>query len=242
MATVAATPCPSCQGAMDVHVLPGSSGEIELDLCFHCHGMWLDPQENLKLAPAGVVELFRVLHQHREQARQPLSQKLSCPHCHITLTSGFDVVRSGRYITYRCPQRHGRFAAFTSFMIEKGFVRLLTQPEINDIARKVAVIHCTSCGAPVDIRQDHACPHCRSAFSLIDPAAVERAMQGYAKAIKQPGDIKLPALADALILLERDRQRAAREGQARQGAWLSADGGSLDLWAVGLAAVWKMLD
>ncbi len=123
------------------------------------------------------------------------------------------------------------------------FVRLLTQPEIDDVARKVAVIPCTGCGAPVDIRKDPACPHCRSAFSLIDPEAVERAMQGYAKAVKKkPDEVKLPELADALIMLERDRQRVMRENQARRGALLNADVASLDLWALGLAAVWKMLD
>ena len=43
------------------------------DRCFACHGIWFDPQENLKLAPAGVVELFKLLHAHREEARMPLA-------------------------------------------------------------------------------------------------------------------------------------------------------------------------
>lgn len=229
---------------MEAHTLASlAGGTLELDLCFSCHGIWFDPQENLKLSPAAVVELFRLLHAHRDAARQPLALKMDCPRCSRSLAQGFDVVRSGRYITYRCPQRHGRFSAFSSFMIEKGFVRQLTQPEIDDMAQRVAVIYCSSCGAPVDIRKDHACPHCRSAFSLLDPKAVEQALQGYAKAASSAGAIKIPELADALVMVERDRLRAEREAKASGGNLLTADAASgVDLWCLGIAMVWSILD
>ena len=244
-------PCPSCRAAMEVHVLPGINGvpggTVALDLCFACQGMWLDPSENLKLAPAAVAELFKVLHTHRDTPRQPLASEMGCPHCRSSLAQGFDVVRSGRYITFRCTNGHGRFSAFSSFMIEKGFVRQLTRPEIDDIARRVAVIHCTGCGAPVDLRKDHACPHCRSAFSLLDPQAVEKALQGFAKATSA-GTLATPDithhkaldLADALIAIERES--AKRANQASTGRVLQRDaGGGVDLLAVGVAMVWAML-
>ncbi|MDD2924305.1 zf-TFIIB domain-containing protein [Rhodoferax sp.] len=236
--------CPSCHAPMEVHALASvAGGKVALDLCFACHGIWFDPQENLKLTAAAVVTLFKLLHEHRDAPRQPLALKLACPHCSRTLAQGFDVVRSGRYITYRCPQRHGRFSAFSSFMIEKGFVRQLTQPEIDDMARRVAVIYCSSCGAPVDLRQDHACPHCRSAFSLLDPQAVERALQGYAKAASGAQAVKVPELADALVALERDRQRAQREAREAGGFTLPGDNSPrLDLWGLGVAMVWSMLN
>lgn len=222
--------------------LPGQSGgTVDLDLCFACHGIWFDPQENLKLTPAGVAELFRVLHERRDAARQPLASKVHCPRCNTALAQGFDVVRSGRYITYRCPNRDGRFATFSAFMIEKGFVRQLTNPEIDDIARRVAIIHCSSCGAPVDIRKDHACPHCRSVFSLLDPQAVERALQGYARAVTTPSAVKAPELADALIMIERDRQRAAREAQTQRDSLLSSSA-DVDLWTLGIRLVAAVLD
>ncbi len=243
--------CPSCRTAMEVHVLPGVNGvhggTVELDLCFACQGMWFDPSENLKLAPAAVAELFKVLHQHRDTPRQPLAPKLGCPRCSTSLTQGFDVVRSGRYITYRCANGHGRFSAFSSFMIEKGFVRQLTRSEIDDIARRVAVIHCTGCGAPVDLRKDHACPHCRSAFALLDPHAVEKALQGYARASTTTATSDIPPhkaldLADALIAIERDRERTQRNNQAQTGRLLTRDADDgVDLLAVGVAMVWAML-
>ncbi len=237
-------PCPSCRAPMQAHVLPSvAGGTVELDLCFECHGLWFDPQENLKLSPAAVVALFGLLHTHRDAVRQPLALKMDCPHCSRALAQGFDVVKSGRYITYRCPQRHGRFSAFSSFMIEKGFVRQLTRPEIDDMAQRVAVIYCTSCGAPVDIRKDHACPHCRSAFSLLDPKAVERALQGYAKATRHEGALKIPDLADALVMVERDRLQAQRDAKSSGGITLPGDTSPrIDLWGAGLALVWSMLN
>ena len=80
----------------------------------------------------------------------------------------------------------------------------------------------------VDIRKDAACPHCHSAFSLIDPAAVEQALQGYAKASKAPASPadKATDIGDALIMLERDRQRALRERQAERGRLFTADASS----------------
>jgi hypothetical protein len=219
-----------------------AGGTVELDLCYACHGIWFDPQENLKLTPGAVVALFRLLHDHRDDARQPLALKLACPRCSGPLAQGFDVVRNGRYITYRCPQRHGRFSAFSSFMIEKGFVRQLTRAEIDDMAQRVAVISCASCGAPVDLRKDHACPHCRSAFSLLDPQAVERALQGYAKAAHGADALKIPELADALVMLERDRLQVQRDARARGFPLPGETSQRLDLWGIGLALVWSVLN
>ena len=230
---------------MQMHALSGNDGKtIELDLCFQCQGMWIDPQENLKLSPSAVAELFRLLHERRAAPRQSLAITVHCPRCTGALTQGFDVVRSGRYITYRCARGHGRFSAFSSFMIEKGFVRLLTRPEIDDLARRVNVIHCSSCGAPVDLRKDHACPHCRSAVSLLDPKAVEQALQGYAHAVKSTSAGPNPlALADALVMLERDRQQALREQKAQRGSLLATDvSGGVDLWSLGLTLVSAVLD
>lgn len=150
---------------MEAHTLASlADGTLELDLCFSCHGIWFDPQENLKLSPAAVVELFRLLHAHRDAARQPLALKMDCRHC-------------------------------------------------------------------------------RSAFSLLDPKAVEQALQGYAKAASSAGAIKIPELADALVMVERDRLRAEREAKASGGNLLTADAASgVDLWGLGIAMVWSILN
>lgn len=245
--------CPSCRQPMQVHGFPGNMGEtLHLDICFACQGMWFDRYENLKLTPAAVVQLFRLLHEHRADQHQPLGTRMACPRCVRPLEKSFDVVRSGRYMIYRCPQQHGRFSSFSSFMVEKGFVRHLTRPEITDLAQRVGAIYCTGCGAPVDIRKDHACPHCRAAFSLIDPDAVVRAMQGYARASTQaqaphssPVDI-----GDALVALERERTRAERERQKQVFTSTGRSAGSSDkddsfftgdMLTAGVALVWALL-
>lgn len=221
---------------MEAHHFAAHGGEaVHLDICFACQGLWFDAGENLRLAPAGVLALFELLHRHRSDAHHPLHDPLRCPACKRTLAHGFDQVRSGRYVTYRCPQGDGRFASFSSFMIEKGFVRQMTRPEIEDLARRVAAIYCTGCGAPVDIRRDHACPHCRAAFSLLDPAAVEQALQRHASAARPAGQPARPAvdIADALIAIERDRQQMLREEKKTDP--------TADLWAAGLELVWRTL-
>ena len=230
------TGCPSCSAPMDLHRFAARTGaSVELDICFACQGLWFDARENLQLAPAAVLALFDLLHQHRDDAHQPLHDPLRCPRCKRALAQGFDVVRSGRYVTHRCGEGHGRFATFSAFMVEKGFVRQMTQPEIEDLARRVDAIYCTGCGAPVDIRRDHACPHCRAAFSLLDPAAVEQALQRHAGAARpaDPTARRSVDLADALVAIEGDRLRAQREEK-------QADP-TADLWAAGIEMVWRAL-
>lgn len=235
---------------MEAHHFTGAQGQpLELDICYPCQGLWFDRHENLKLTPESVVELFRLLHEHRTAQHQPLANTLACARCVRPLDKGFDVVRSGRYITYRCAQQHGRFSTFSSFMVEKGFVRHMTRPEIDDLAQRVGAIYCTSCGAPVDIRKDHACPYCKAAFSLIDPQAVVRALEGYAQASAKAkaGALRSTSvdIGDALVALERDRSTAQRERQ--KGFFTRRDEADTplvttgDLLAVGVALVWNVL-
>jgi len=236
-------PCPSCRATLQGHTLPALyGGDVEIDICFGCQGIWFDQMENLKLSPEAVAAIFRAMHQHRDAPRTPLASRLSCPECRSALVQGFDIVRSGRYITHRCASRHGRFSGFSSFMIEKGFVRQLTRPEIADIARKVGSIHCSACGAPVDLRHEDACSHCRTALSLLDPQAVEKALQHYAQVPSRqhwgsPADV-----ADAIVALEKERSRQRRE-QPGTAASATPTTGLLgvDLLSVGLgllAGLW----
>ena len=176
--------CPSCRLPMEVHQLDGHDhglghGVVELDICFACRGIWFDHRENLKLSPRPWWSCLRCCTS-TARTSAALQRQLACPRCVRPLAPSFDVVRSGRYMVYRCAQQHGRFSAFSSFMVERGFVRHLTRAEVDDLARRVDAIYCTGCGSPVDIRKDHACPHLpRRDFSLIDPEAVKKALEGY---------------------------------------------------------------
>ena len=60
---------------MAAYRVAGHNGvEIELDLCHACHGIWFDGNENLRMSPQGVIDLFGDLHQHRDDPHTPLAQ------------------------------------------------------------------------------------------------------------------------------------------------------------------------
>lgn len=236
--------CPSCRQPTEIRRFAASDGgTLELDLCFACQGMWFDPQENTRLSAAAVVELFQLLHEHSGDAHHPLAERLQCPRCHKALVKGYDMAQGGRYVTYRCAARHGRFSTFGSFMVEKGFVRHLSKVEIEALAKRVGTINCTNCGGTVDIRNEHACPYCRSAISLLDPEAVDKALARHSRTAAQrtePAQSASPdRLADALVALERNR---AQEERARQREWLEGRRGDrFDLVTAGIELVWSLL-
>lgn len=219
---------------MDTRRFAASDGRaLGIDLCFACQGLWFDPQDNTRLAPAAVRALFELLHEHRHDARHPIPERLKCPRCAQVLSRGYDVAQGGRYVTYRCAARHGRFSTFGAFMVEKGFVRHLSQAEIEALAQRVNTICCTSCGGTVDIRNDHACPWCRSALALLDPQAVDKALARYDQKKGSPD-----TLADALVALERSR---AREERAQQRERLEGRSDQFDLLDAGIEMVWSLL-
>ncbi|MDD2665049.1 MAG: zf-TFIIB domain-containing protein [Dechloromonas sp.] len=233
-----AIPCPSCRQTMAKQRFERTlGGEVVLDLCFACQGIWFDGYESLQITPGGIVELFRLIHEHRDEPRQPLADPLRCPRCDERLLHGQDLAKpGGRFNYHRCLQQHGRFITFAQFMIEKGFVRQLTAAEIGTLAARVGTVRCTGCGAPVDIRRDHACSHCRAPIAILDPEAVEQALARYRQAEVKRTTIDVEALGDAIVMREREKSRRARE---RRDEVPDIDLG--DLIAAGAELVWKLL-
>ena len=248
--TAPSASCPSCKSPMEVLQVQSSLGRpLELDLCFACHGIWFDTRESLQLSHDSVLSLFKTLYAHRDEPHTPLKERMNCPRCSTRLERGADRTKSGPYVVYRCVQ-HGRFGTFSSFMVEKGFVRHLTKPEIQAIAESLRVIHCSSCGAAVDLRQDHACPYCRSAFSLLDPQAVEKALARYsgterntAMAAETTPRTTQASLTSAEVLLATERIRMEHERerrQRRQESWRDGAVGD-ELWSAGVNLVWRAI-
>lgn len=181
------------------------AGTVEIDLCFSCQGIWFDGMESTQISPGGIVELFKLIHEHRDHQRHQLGADLRCPHCEVRLVGSLDIVKSGRFNYHRCINGHGRFVTFAQFMIEKGFVRQLTGGELMALKARIGVVHCTSCGAPVDIRKDSACTYCQSPIAILDPQAVEKALASYQQAEVKRTTLDPEALADAILAAERER-------------------------------------
>ncbi|WP_425592699.1 hypothetical protein [Azonexus hydrophilus] len=212
-------------------------GEVIIDLCFHCHGIWFDEFESVQITPGGIIELFRLIHEHRDQQRLPLRDVLHCPRCDERLLHGLDRSKHGGQFNYhRCLQKHGRFTPFAQLMIEKGFVRQLSDSEIDELARKVGTVRCTGCGAPVNIREDHACRHCRAPIAILDPDAVGKALSRFDHAETRRTTRDVEMLGDAIILAEREKSRYEREQRLQRN---QMDVG--DVIISGVEMLWRVL-
>ncbi|WP_153131066.1 zf-TFIIB domain-containing protein [Dechloromonas hortensis] len=231
--------CPSCRQTMHKQRFERLlHGEVVLDLCFPCQGIWFDDFESVQITPGGIIELFKLIHAHRDGQRLPLSDPLRCPRCTEKLLHGLDVAKHGGQFNYhRCLQKHGRFTTFAQFMIEKGFVRQLSAAEIDELAVKVGTIRCNGCGAPVDIRREHACGHCRSPIAILDPTAVEQALARFQQAEVRRTTRDVEALGDAIVMREREKSRYQRE--KRQGRIEDLEVG--DLLVDGVELIWNLI-
>ncbi|WP_420851691.1 hypothetical protein [Propionivibrio soli] len=194
------------------------NGQVALDLCFPCQALWFDRFESVQISPGGIVDLFKLIHEHRDDPRTSQSAVLTCPRCHDRLVSGLDVARGGRFTYHRCLQGHGRFTTFGQFMIEKGFVRQLAPAEIKTLAARVETIRCTGCGAPLDIRTQSACSHCGSPIAILDPDAVDKALADYQQKEQKSAQRDPAALAEAILAIER--QRSAQKAESDSGVLL----------------------
>ena len=183
---------------------------IDIDLCFSCQGIWFDSFESLQIAPDGIIQLFKLLRAHRDDPRQPRGGEMSCPRCGKVLAATRDLVKSGHFNYHRCPGGHGRFVGFSQFMIEKGFVRQLTGAEITALQARIGVIHCGSCGAPVDIRTEDACSHCGSPSAILEPEAEDKALQGDQQAEQTRHDPE--SIAETIFAAESSRSRPSFAG------------------------------
>lgn len=170
--------CPNCDALMDHLDFEGVYGpEIELDLCFACHVLWFDKRESIHLSPRGTLDLFRVLHEHRDDPRHTLGNRAACPRCGGPLSLRRDIGKGGRFSYYACLEGHGRLTPFSEFLKEKQFVRALNPAERSRLRAEVKRVQCSSCGAPVELTRGFACEHCGSPLTVLDADAVEKTLR-----------------------------------------------------------------
>lgn len=235
--TPSALACPVCRNAMQALRLPRlPHGELTLDLCLSCEAIWFDEFESAQIAPAGVLDLFHHLHAQRDPLRQSWPERLHCPRCAERMLHGLDRTKHGHFSYFRCPEKHGRLTTFAGFFMEKGFVRQLNGTEIEALARQVQTVRCSGCGAPVDIRREHVCTHCRAPVVVLDEQAIDKALQRFHSAAARQAHPDPLAQADALLANERLNSAAERE---RKKSGLEVDLGELLL--AGLGGLWRFL-
>lgn len=201
--------CPNCSAGMDHMVLSGVYGrDVEVDLCYACHLLWLDKRESLQLSPRGTLDLFGALNEHRDDSRHALDKGNRCPRCERRLSLRQDIGKAGRFTYYACPENDGRLTPFSEFLKEKEFVRSLAPAEQAKLRAEIKSVQCSGCGAPVDLANGFQCEHCGSPITVLDPDAVEDTLRRLHDADRRRsgGDVKDRELqARALASMESMR-------------------------------------
>ena len=100
------------------------------------------------------------------------------------------------------------FISFFDFLKEKNFIRPLSPLEIQHLRETVQEVHCSNCGASVNLQTSSACPFCHSPISMLDLQEQERmlaqlkeAASGEAKTVDPALPLKLAAFPLAAVLL-----------------------------------------
>ena len=221
--------CPGCGAAMPALEFERlQAGGVYLDFCFPCQVVWFDQYESPQLAPAAVLEVFKAIGEHHTDARNALPELLDCPRCGSRLLLTQDLQHATRFSYYRCPWGHGRLTPFFQFLREKNFVRPVTAAELAAIKAKIRTVHCSNCGAPIDLEHDSVCTYCRSPLAILDPDAVAKTVKELDEADARRKAIDVDRLAEALLM-----QPPSAAGST---AW-SGGTGAGDLVAAGIAAV-----
>ena len=185
-------------------------GDVIIDVCWDCHALWFDQYESTSLTPRSVMDLFRLIHEHRDKPARPLGDVMACPHCRSKLALTQDIQRTNRITYHRCTSGHGRLTTFFQFLREKQFIRSLSKPEIENLRATVKQVRCSGCGAAVDLARDSACSYCRSPISVLDAAAVEKTLSSLAEADRRrttPNAEELAAAFESLVATHRDTRR-----------------------------------
>src|SRR5262249_5878760 len=152
-------------------------------------------------SPGSTLKLMKWIGEHPAKGPVTFPNTMECPRCSATLRSTNDMQRSTRFSYWRCPQEHGRFIRFFEFLKEKNFIRPLSPEQLAEMRLSVQTIHCSSCGAPVDLAATSACPHCGAAISMLDMSQSQQLIEELQKAA-EPKKVD-PSLALDLAVAKR---------------------------------------
>jgi len=212
-------------------------GELTVDLCADCQAIWFDAYESTQLAPGATLQLYEAIRTARPATRNALPATLPCPRCTLPLALTQDLQHTTRFSYYRCTGGHGRFTPFAQFLREKDFIRAPTPAELARLRATIRQISCSSCGAPIDLERDTACPYCRAPIAILDPDAVAATVRTLEAAEATRTSVDVGALVDAML----DAQREARGSPSWSVMSHPGSSATVDLVRLGLDVVASML-
>lgn len=232
--------CANCAKEMTDWKLAGHLGvQLTVDVCPPCQAFWFERHEDLGLTPGSTLQLMKYIGDHSSSSKPSFTDGLMCPHCGSGLTLAHNMARNVRFVYWQCPSQHGHFISFFDFLKEKNFIRPLSPAEIQHLRESVQEVHCSNCGASVNLQTNSACPYCHSPISILDLQQQQRMLtqlKEAADASAKPVDPALPlklamAKADATnyFFIEHDSQ------------WWAEPSAAGDLVLAGLKAVARWL-
>lgn len=172
--------CPACRQRMQPLVLTAHYGRrVEVDLCAGCHMLWFDGHESVNLAGRGVLDLLRAIDASHGRAHQPLASQMTCPRCEARLQRSANLTALGPTAHHECPRGHGAAQSFSLYLAEKGFLRPLYRPEVEQLRTRPAQrqqFACLNCGGRLDPRDRESCSFCASPVQVIDVLPLMRAV------------------------------------------------------------------
>ena len=215
------------------HLASKIAGELTVDLCADCQAIWFDAFESTQLAPGATLQLFEAIRNARPAMRRPLPATLPCPRCTLPLSLTQDLQHTTRFSYYRCTGGHGRFTPFAQFLREKDFIRAPTPAELARVKASIRQISCSSCGAPIDLERDVACPYCRAPIAILDPDAIEATVRALESAEAKRTSVDVGALVEAML----DAQREARGSSSWSVMTHQGSSATVDLLRLGLDTI-----
>jgi endogenous inhibitor of DNA gyrase (YacG/DUF329 family) len=186
------------------HLPKKLQGEATVDMCRGCQALWFDSGESTQLTPGATLALFDVIRKSAPASGRALPARLPCPRCTRSLEVTHDLQRTTRFTYYRCSGGHGRFTPFVQFLREKDFIRPVSPGELARLKAVIRIVNCSSCGGPVDLATDAACPYCRAPIAMLDSDAVNATVRALESAENRRAMIDVDALVDGMLAANRN--------------------------------------
>lgn len=205
--------CPGCTHPMQAEKFDAIyGGQVEIDVCHHCNGLWFDGRESLQLAPGSTLKLFASMYDRKASAKQPLILKKHCPRCAGPLIETFDMQRGTRFTYSRC-ETHGRYTTFFQFLREKNLVRAPTPKQLAELKASVKQVDCSNCGAPIVLAQTVTCVHCSAPVSILSEDSINQTLkelqQKEARRTTVDPNVAARLVMDQMNAMKHDREMNA---------------------------------
>jgi hypothetical protein len=174
--------CSNCAQPLRALSLTGHYGrQVEVDVCDPCCLIWFDDVESVRIAKPGIAELVRVVHAAMAKGEghggaASLAARQQCPVCRAALRQVYNASRYGRTSQLQCPNGHGYYQSYILYLAEKGYLRPVIWADIRALAESARELFCSNCGGVLELRPQEACPYCRSAIAVLDPARLSEAV------------------------------------------------------------------